>query len=107
MSYWAADPVFYHIYPLGCVGAPERNAFNGAPVDRLSGLHAWINYLVELGIEAVYLGPGFESSTHGYDTADYFKVDCRLGDNSNLATLSLKLHSRGMRLVLDGVFHHT
>jgi cyclomaltodextrinase len=107
MNQWAKDAVFYHIYPLGCLGAPERNPFDGASVDRLSGLHAWIDYLADLGIDAVYLGPVFESSAHGYDTVDYFQVDRRLGDNAHLATLSRQLRRRGMRLVLDGVFHHT
>jgi len=107
MGQWATDAVFYHIYPLGCLGAPARNTFDGAAADRLSGLHAWIDYLAALGVDAVYLGPVFESSAHGYDTADYFKVDRRLGDNAHLATLSRTLRSRGIRLVLDGVFHHT
>ena len=107
MHHWSKDAVFYHIYPLGCLGAPERNTFSGAAVDRLSGLHAWIDYLADLGIDAVYLGPVFESSAHGYDTADYFTVDRRLGNNAHLAALSRALCHRGMRLVLDGVFHHT
>ena len=65
MNQWAKDAVFYHIYPLGCLGAPERNPFDGAAVDRLSGLHDWTDYLADLGIDAVYLGPVFESSAHG------------------------------------------
>ncbi|HEY6418596.1 MAG TPA: alpha-amylase family glycosyl hydrolase [Candidatus Binataceae bacterium] len=107
MNDWAQDAVFYHIFPLGCLGAPERNPFAGAPVDRLEDLAGWIDYLADLGVDALLLGPVFESTAHGYDTADYFRVDRRLGDCATLADFSRKLHRRGIRLVLDGVFHHT
>ena len=107
MNDWASDAVFYHLYPLGCLGAEERNQFDGSRVDRLSRLQEWIGYLADLGVNAVCLGPVFESSAHGYDTADYYRVDRRLGDNDSLAVLSRSLHDRGIRLVLDGVFHHT
>jgi cyclomaltodextrinase len=62
--------------------------------------------LQDLGVNALYLGPLFESTAHGYDTADYGKVDRRLGENRTLSALSAELHRRGIRLVLDGVFHH-
>ncbi len=107
MINWAQDAVFYHIFPLGCLGAPERNALAGPPVNRLSGLMHWIDYLEDLGVNALLLGPVFESSRHGYDTADYFRVDRRLGDDTMLAAVSHELHRRGIRLVLDAVFHHT
>ncbi len=106
MGHWAQDAIFYHIYPLGLCGAPAANDFSSAPVPRLEQLHGWLDHLEELGVNAVYLGPVFESGTHGYDTADYHRVDRRLGDGSTLAGLSAALHRRGMRLVLDGVFHH-
>jgi len=59
-----------------------------------------------LGVNALYLGPIFESSAHGYDTADYYHVDRRLGSDDTLKQLSLALHNNGIRLVLDGVFNH-
>jgi glycosidase len=104
--HWSFDSIFYHIYPLGLCGAPARNDFHSAPEPRLEQLHGWIPHLRELGVNAIYLGPLFESSAHGYDTADYYHVDRRLGDDAGLARLSEALHASGMRLILDGVFNH-
>lgn len=104
---WPQDAVFYHLFPLGCFGAPERNSFDGPAANRLSDLMPWIDYLEELGVNALLLGPVFESSAHGYDIADYFRVDRRLGNGATLAAVSRELHRRGIRLVLDAVFHHT
>jgi glycosidase len=103
---WANDAIFYHIYPLGLVGAPRHNDFQSDPVPRLEGLYPWLDHIQKLGANAIYLGPVFESSSHGYDTADYYKVDRRLGAWETLRSLSKEIHRRGMRLVLDGVFHH-
>lgn len=103
---WAHAAVFYHLYPLGCLGAPAQNDFTAPPSSRLAELHAWLPYLEELGINALYLGPVFESSTHGYDTADFETVDRRLGDNAALTAFIAACHARGIRVVLDAVFHH-
>ena len=85
---WAHDAVFYHIYPLGLCGAEPRNDFSSEPTPRLDQLRDWVGHMRDLGVNALYLGPLFESSAHGYDTADYYKVDRRLGTN---ATLTEKL----------------
>jgi cyclomaltodextrinase len=104
--HWFFDSIFYHIYPLGLTGAPERNDFLQPPIPRLDQLHGWIAHLKALGINALYLGPLFESTAHGYDTADYYLVDRRLGTTETLSNLSAALHTNGIRLVLDGVFNH-
>ncbi len=104
---WAADALIYHLYPLGCLGAPARNPMGGEPVHRLRELLGWVDYLADLVVGALYLGPVFESSGHGYDTIDYFKVDRRLGDDADLAALAAVLHTRGIKLILDAVFNHT
>jgi glycosidase len=106
MSHWAYDAVFYHIYPLGLCGAPPHNDFTAPVQPRLEQLHGWIDHMVSLGVNALYLGPVFESTSHGYDTADYYRVDRRLGSNETLARLSAALHQQGIRLILDGVFNH-
>ena len=93
---WFQDAVFYHLFPLGCLGAPERNSFEGPAANRLSELMVWIKYLEDLGVNALLLGPVFESSAHGYDIADYFRVDRRLGDDATLAAVSRELHRRGI-----------
>ncbi|MCC6147372.1 MAG: alpha-amylase [Anaerolineaceae bacterium] len=103
---WADDAFFYHIYPLGLCGAPLYNDFQSAPAPRLEQLYRWLDPIQRLGATALYLGPLFESSAHGYDTADYFHIDRRLGDRRVLAEFSKELHRRGLRLVLDGVFNH-
>jgi len=104
---WADKAIFYHIYPLGLCGAPKHNDFQSPPVSRLDTLYPWLDHIQNLGCTALYLGPLFESSVHGYDTADYFQVDRRLGDQDTLVNFSGEVHRRGLKLVLDGVFNHT
>lgn len=106
MDDWARDSVFYHIYPLGLCGAPERNDFSSEPVPRLREIEDWLPHIQGLGCDAIYLGPLFESAKHGYDTVDYRRVDRRLGTNADLERLCRLAHGRGMRIVLDGVFNH-
>lgn len=104
--HWSHDAFIYHLYPLGCLGAPARNDFASAPTRRLDALHEWIEPLVALGIDTLFLGPVFESTAHGYDTADYFRIDRRLGTAEDMARLSQALHAKGIRLVLDAVLNH-
>jgi cyclomaltodextrinase len=103
---WVGDAVFYHIYPLGLCGAPAENDFKSIPNNRLEKLLDWVPYIKSLGCNALYLGPVFESDFHGYDTANYYLVDRRLGINDTLREFSNKLHENGIRLVLDTVFNH-
>lgn len=106
LTHWAFDSVFYHVYPLGMCGAPARNDGSSAPAGRLDRLHDWIAHWQALGVNALYLGPVFESATHGYDTSDYFQVDRRLGTDRTLRDLVRALHDAGIRVILDGVFNH-
>ncbi|HMD90427.1 MAG TPA: alpha-amylase family glycosyl hydrolase [Anaerolineaceae bacterium] len=106
MKNWFSNAIFYHIYPLGLCGAPLRNDFNAPIEPRMEQLYGWLEHIQSLEANTIYLGPLFESSTHGYDTADYYHVDRRLGSDETLAYLSKEMHERGQRLVLDGVFNH-
>lgn len=106
MNHWASDAIFYHLHPLGACGAPQRNELGAPPERRLETLFAWIGHWRELGVNALYLGPVFESSAHGYDTADFFRIDRRLGDWELFKRFVAEVHGAGMRVVLDGVFHH-
>ena len=103
---WYNEAVFYHIYPLGLTGAPMHNDY-GAPQPRLRTLFPWIDHMAELGCNALYIGPLFESQSHGYDTTDYRKLDSRLGTNQDLKDFVAACHGKGIRVVLDGVFNHT
>lgn len=106
MKNWINKAFIYHIYPLGALGAPMQNDFSSAPSHRLGQIRSWLDHIQSLGVNALYLGPLFESSRHGYDTANYYEVDRRLGTREDLRELSQDLHQRGMRLILDGVFNH-
>ena len=103
---WYEEAVFYHIYPLGLLGAPEHNDHE-APVHRLEELKEWILHMKDCGFTAIYLGPCFSSGSHGYDTSDYRMVDERLGDNDDLKKFVRLCHEEGIRVILDGVFNHT
>ena len=103
---WYDEAVFYHIYPLGLTGAPKQNDYS-EPVHRLNKLGPWIGHMKRLGINALYIGPLFESVGHGYETTDYRKLDSRLGTNEDLTAFVKKCHEAGIRVILDGVFNHT
>ncbi len=104
---WWQSSIFYHIYTLGFCGAPERNDFSSPAVPRLDAVAKAAGHIRKLGCTAVYLGPLFESTSHGYDTVDHYHVDRRLGDNDTLRGVVRQLHEQGLRVVLDGVFNHT
>lgn len=106
MNSWIKESIFYQIYPLGFCGAPQNNDLTSAPASRLDKIQKWIPHLKSLGINAVYMGPVFESTSHGYDTIDYFKVDRRLGTNDTLKKLSKLFHENDIKLIVDGVFNH-
>ena len=106
MGKWYESAVFYHMYPLGMLGAPKYND-GGEVVHRLPELLPWADHVGELGCTAVYIGPLFESTSHGYDTRDYKSVDRRLGDNEDFKRFVDHCHEKGIRVVVDGVFNHT
>lgn len=117
MNTWYEKAVFYHMYPLGMTGAPKKNFLQDAPADgqppdgrtacRFDELRQWIPHIKDLGCSAIYIGPLFESSSHGYDTRDFRLVDRRLGDNADFQSFVSLCHEHDIRIVVDGVFNHT
>lgn len=104
---WIKKSAVYHIYPLGFCGCERTRAeHEGEPANRIKKIIDWIPHLKAMHINAVYLGPIFESAAHGYDTSDYKKIDGRLGTNEDFKEVSKALHENGIRVILDGVFNH-
>lgn len=103
MSY-INESVIYNIYPIGFCGAPKDN--DGNLVYRLDKIYDCIEHLKKMSVNVLVFNPLFESSHHGYDTIDYRKVDCRLGDNNSFKKICKTLHDNGIRVILDGVFNH-
>ena len=101
---WAYESVFYQIYPLGFCGAPFEN--DGVLTPRIRQVIDWIPHIKNLGANAIYFSPVFESDTHGYNTRDFRKIDVRLGTNEDFADVCQALHKEGIKVVLDGVFNH-
>ena len=104
---WVRHVLWWQVYPLGATGA-ETAALppTAGPVPRLKEVHGWLPHLLSLGCNGLALGPVFESSTHGYDTVDHFRVDRRLGTEQDLTELIEACHASGIRVLLDGVFNH-
>ncbi len=116
---WVKDAVFYQIFPdrfarsqrvakpnnLEPWGTPPTvYGFKGGD---LLGVVEKLDYLQDLGINAIYFNPIFQSaSNHRYHTHDYFTVDPILGGGKAFQILVQEAHRRNMRLVLDGVFNH-
>ena len=101
---WFDNAVIYQIYPLGLCGAPREN--DGVREHRILRVLDWIDHIKALGADTVLFNPLFESDRHGYDTRDYFQVDCRLGTNEDFRAVCDALHAAGLRVMLDGVFNH-
>ncbi len=97
-----ASPDVPGLMPWG--SPPEREGFFGG---NLRGILQRLDYLADLGVDAVYLNPIFKApSNHRYDTEDYLSIDPLLGDARDAAALAEGLHDRGIRVLLDGVFNH-
>lgn len=103
---WITDAMFYHIYPIGFTGAPKKNKGEETAGHRILDMIEWIPHFKEIGVNSIYLGPIFESGSHGYDTTDYYKIDSRLGTNEDFKRVMEELHSNGFHVILDGVFNH-
>lgn len=106
MSKWYEKGIFYHMYPLGMTGAPKEN-HEASVQNRFEELNRWVPHIRSLGCNAIYIGPLFESSTHGYDTRDYRMTDRRLGSNADFSHFVSLCHEAGIKVVVDGVFNHT
>lgn len=115
---WVADAIFYQIFPdrfarhHGAEGHnlepwEARPTIYGFKGGTLRGIKERLDYLQELGVNALYLNPIFQSSAnHRYHTHDYFRVDPILGGKGEFDALIAESHRRGIRIVLDGVFNH-
>ena len=116
---WVKDAVFYQIFPDRFAQSdhvekpanlepweapPTPHGFKGGD---LLGVVEHLDYLTDLGIDALYFCPIFQSTAnHRYHTHDYYQVDPLLGGNAAFKVLLEAAHQRGMRVVLDGVFNH-
>ncbi|WP_409484276.1 alpha-amylase family protein [Arsenicicoccus dermatophilus] len=104
---WTDHVIWWHVYPLGAVGAPIHGGFDPAVVDHpLARLEGWLDHAIALGANGLQLGPIFASATHGYDTLDHYRIDPRLGDDADLDELVRRARDKGLRVLLDGVFNH-
>jgi cyclomaltodextrinase / maltogenic alpha-amylase / neopullulanase len=120
---WVKNAIFYHIFPdrFAKTDRDRRGLIrstNIEPWDTHPTLHGYkggdlwgviekLDYLQDLGINAIYLTPIFQSaSNHRYHTHDYYQVDPMLGGNSALDALIEAAHQRDIKIVLDGVFNH-
>ena len=106
MPAWVERAIFWHLYPLGFVGAEIRPQGPVRQAHRLNRIVNWLDYALELGASALMLGPIFASASHGYDTIDHLRIDPRLGDEKDFDALIAAAARRGMPVVLDGVFNH-
>ncbi|HMZ06595.1 MAG TPA: glycoside hydrolase family 13 protein [Anaerolineales bacterium] len=116
---WVKDAVFYQIFPDRFARSKKNDSmFNFESWDSppttygfkggdLYGVIEKLDYLQDLGINAIYFNPVFASaSNHRYHTFDYYNVDPLLGGNDALKKLLNAAHKRDIRIVLDGVFNH-
>ena len=122
---WVKDAIFYQIFPdrfLRGQGplanpAPVQSSFerwDSPPTIRgFKGGNLWgviekLDYLKNLGFDAIYFCPIFASTAnHRYHTTDYFQVDPMLGGNPAFSRLIEEAHQRGIKVVLDAVFNHS
>lgn len=102
-----ADKIFYHVYPLGLGNCPLNNNYQQPAGNFFEIFATDLDRIKNLGCNALYFGPIFESCRHGYDTLDYYYVDRRLGNNEKFKNFCHIAHEKGFSIVLDGVFNHT
>ena len=103
MPEWLGRAVFYQIYPQSFYDS------NGDGIGDIRGIIQKLDYIRDLGCNAVWLNPCFSSPFFdaGYDIRDYYTVDPRYGSNQDLRELFDAIHRRSMHIILDLVPGHT
>lgn len=114
------DKIIYQIFPdrfyNGNKGNDPTNVRDwGSSIDSecfmggdIEGIIQKLDYLSWLGVTAIYLNPIFQSPTnHKYNVTDYYKIDSSLGSLDDFQELICQCHSRGISVIIDGVFNHT
>lgn len=103
LKQWLKDAVFYEIYPQSFYDT------NGDGIGDIPGITAKLDYIRDLGCNALWINPCFDSpfKDAGYDVRDYKKVAPRYGTNEDLAALFAAAHARNMHVLLDLVPGHT
>ena len=120
---WVKNATFYQIFPdrfarsqqtaIGQWQASSLEGWDATPtLQGYKGGNLWgvidkLDYLQDLGINAIYFTPIFQSaSNHRYHTHDYYLVDPLLGGNVAFEALIKAAHKKKIKVVLDGVFNH-
>src|SRR5688572_726768 len=100
---WWQRGVVYQVYPRSFQDS------NGDGVGDLAGICRRLDYLVDLGVDAIWISPIFPSpmADFGYDVSDYTDIDPLFGDLATFDRLLEEAHARGLRLILDFVANHT
>lgn len=103
MAEWLDDAIFYEIYPQSFMDS------NGDGIGDLQGIISKLDYIKELGCNALWINPCFVSpfGDAGYDVEDYYKIAPRYGTNEDARQLFEEVHKRGMHVLLDLVPGHT
>jgi alpha-glucosidase len=99
---WWHDAVIYQIY----LRSFRDN--NGDGIGDLAGVISQLDYLQDLGVDALWLNPCYTSPQrdHGYDIADYYSIDPAYGTVEDLSDLVTAAHARGIRVLMDMVANH-
>jgi alpha-glucosidase len=100
---WWRDGIIYQIYPRSFCDS------NGDGIGDLNGITSRLDYLQDLGIDAIWLSPIHPSPDRdfGYDISNYEDVDPKFGTLVDFDRLVAEAHQRNIRVILDGVFNHT
>lgn len=120
--FWVNETIWYQIFPERfCNGDPSINPEGTLPWRNrgtvtnqeffggdLQGIINKLDYIKDLGVSGLYLTPINEApSSHKYDTTDYTKIDPHFGSEETMINLVREAHSKGIRVMLDGVFNHS
>ena len=100
---WVKDLVVYQIYPRSFMDS------NGDGIGDLAGVTSRLDYLEELGINAIWLSPVYCSpnADNGYDISDYQNIMEEFGTMEDWERLRDECHSRGIRIIMDLVVNHS
>jgi alpha-glucosidase len=100
---WWRDGVIYQIYPRSYADS------NNDGVGDLPGIISKLDYIADLGVDAIWLSPIYPSPDRdfGYDVADYFDIDPKYGTLADFDLLVAEAHKRNLHIILDLVLNHT